>query len=327
MNLLLKEIDDFILSSKVIPRTRKRYLEDLHKFTIFLSRITGESSSEIHLEKIYILKDIKGKIYSYKPINYLLIDEFLLECLSKSYSYLYKAKCTLGSFFRYLERRYHFDNPMKEIKTKLRDSKPEKTKIIVLSRQQVLKFLYVMVKFSENFIRDLLLFTLLITTGCRVSEILNLKVSDFNVHTNFFRCWMSKTKRERLVVLLPEVFNLVKYFASLNNYSDDDYLFFSESSHAVLKTSDTTVLFHNYLDKAGLPKARVHSLRHLFAVLMYEAGSELPIIQQLLGHENMSSTEIYLKSHVVRNYNMIIKQNESVFSFYNKRKKQRGNQI
>ncbi len=146
--------------------------------------------------------------------------------------------------------------------------------------------------------RDRAIFEMLYSCGLRVSELCNLKLSDLFLDEGFVKV-VGKGDKHRLVPIASSTIKeLQLWFVDRNTIipkrGEEDYVFlsFRRSKHL----SRITV-FHNlrmYAERAGITKTiSPHTLRHSFATHLLEGGANLRVIQQMLGHERISTTEIY----------------------------------
>jgi integrase/recombinase XerD len=151
--------------------------------------------------------------------------------------------------------------------------------------------------------RDKAVIELLYSCGLRVTELCNLKMHDLFLEEGFLRV-VGKGNKERLVPMSPKaVKELGLWFATRNiilpKAGEEDYVFLSVRRRQHL--SRITV-FHNlrlYAERAGITKTiSPHTLRHSFATHLLEGGANLRVIQAMLGHEQISTTEIY--THIDR---------------------------
>lgn len=151
--------------------------------------------------------------------------------------------------------------------------------------------------------RDKAVIELLYSCGLRVTELCNLKMHDLFLEEGFLRV-VGKGNKERLVPMSPKaVKELGLWFATRNTIlpkaGEEDYVFLSVRRRQHL--SRITV-FHNlrlYAERAGIKKTiSPHTLRHSFATHLLEGGANLRVIQEMLGHEQISTTEIY--THIDR---------------------------
>ena len=151
--------------------------------------------------------------------------------------------------------------------------------------------------------RDKAVIELLYSCGLRVSELCNLKMHDLFLDEGFLRV-VGKGNKERLVPISAQaVKELNLWFLTRNMITpkpgEEDYVFISTRRRQHL--SRITV-FHNlrlYAERAGITKTiSPHTLRHSFATHLLEGGANLRVIQAMLGHEQISTTEIY--THIDR---------------------------
>jgi len=129
---------------------------------------------------------------------------------------------------------------------------------------------------------------LLLSSGCRVSEILSAKFSDINLEKRIFivRATNSKSRKPRTVVLNDSCVEIINQLDR-----DSEYLFINKQT----KKPYTTIskVFDRLRKKAGLPHLRIHSLRHNFASALINNNISLAIVQQLLGHSDPKITLRY----------------------------------
>jgi len=125
--------------------------------------------------------------------------------------------------------------------------------------------------------RDPALIACLYSTGCRVSELVRLKSSDLNSETKSAIVF-GKRRRERVVFFSDEAWSLIE------NRSGRLFKFNRVTAWRIVKDASTA---------AGLPPVSPHVLRHSFATHLLEGGADIRIIQELLGHRMVSTTQRY----------------------------------
>ncbi len=135
------------------------------------------------------------------------------------------------------------------------------------------------------------------SAGLRVSEVVKLKVEDIDFDRKLIHIKMAKGKKDRISLLseklIPDLKNLIFY------KQPKDWLFESERG-GVLSTASLQKTFKKALKKACIKKsATFHSLRHSFATHLLENGTDIRYVQELLGHQNIKTTQIY--THVTNN--------------------------
>lgn len=144
--------------------------------------------------------------------------------------------------------------------------------------------------------RDRAMLELLYATGIRVSELINLDVGDLNLDGGFLRC-RGKGK-ERIIPLYPAAVRALSDYMEdvrpqLVEHSDEKALFVNMSGERMSRQGFWKLIKH-YQEKAGIEKEITpHTLRHSFAAHLLENGADLRSIQEMLGHADISSTQIY----------------------------------
>ncbi len=145
--------------------------------------------------------------------------------------------------------------------------------------------------------RNKAMFELLYATGLRVSELCNLKVTDIDFDACFLRV-LGKGKKERIVPIADTALRYLKSY--IQNYRNiilkdktSEYLFISNSLTNISRQGFFKIL-KKECKRAGITKeVSPHVLRHSFATHLLKHGADLRIIQELLGHEDISTTQIY----------------------------------
>ena len=149
--------------------------------------------------------------------------------------------------------------------------------------------------------RDHAMLELLYATGIRVSELISLNLSDLNLAAGFIRC-ESKGK-ERIIPLYHTAVKALQDYVKntrpqLIADSDEEALFVNMNGERMSRQGFWKIIKY-YQEKAGIEKdITPHTLRHSFAVHLLENGADLRSIQEMLGHADISSTQIY--THVVK---------------------------
>jgi integrase/recombinase XerD len=146
-------------------------------------------------------------------------------------------------------------------------------------------------------IRDKAILETLYATGMRVSEAVNLKLDNVNFDVGFLRC-LGKGNKERVIPLGKKaVISLRRYLESARPYflkkKSSEYLFLNRSGNKLTRQSFWK-LIKKYARQARIKKPiKPHILRHSFATHLLERGADLRSVQEMLGHANISTTQIY----------------------------------
>ncbi len=154
---------------------------------------------------------------------------------------------------------------------------------------------------SRNEIKDIiaetknqkyrLMISLGYASGLRVSEIIDLKVKDLNLNEQIIHLKQTKGKKDRITIF-PE--KLVSDFKNLIAGKTGKDFVFKSSRGGKLTTASLQKMFKKSLKKAYIQKdATFHSLRHSFATHLLENGTDIRYVQELLGHQNIRTTQRY----------------------------------
>jgi integrase/recombinase XerD len=150
---------------------------------------------------------------------------------------------------------------------------------------------------TKQGIRDKAILETLYATGMRVSEAANLKADNVNLEVGFLRC-IGKGNKERIIPLGKKAISSVKRYLSdrrpywLRN-KESDFLFLNRFGKKISRQS-LWKLIKKYAREARIKKPiRPHILRHSFATHLLERGADLRSVQEMLGHANISTTQLY----------------------------------
>lgn len=180
--------------------------------------------------------------------------------------------------------KFFFD---KILKQKLELPTPKKNQTIpdILTIEEIKKIIE-----NTSNVKHKLIIKLLYGTGLRVSEIVNLKKEDINLKEDLIKVKLSKGKKDRFVKIPLSIKDELQSYSKLNN---SKYLFPSNRGGKLAKDTIQKIV-SNSAKKAKIKK-RVypHLLRHSFATHLLENGTDLRIIQKLLGHSSIKTTQIY----------------------------------
>ncbi|MFC1938284.1 tyrosine-type recombinase/integrase [Chloroflexota bacterium] len=132
-------------------------------------------------------------------------------------------------------------------------------------------------------VRDSLLTSVALKTGMRRSELANLEPKD--IHSDFLVVRNGKNNKDRVIPLVPSIAQRLQNF--VRDMSPDEKVFKLEPACISNK-------IRQFAKKAGLDNFHTHTMRHKFATDLLDRGANIKQVQQLLGHENLNTTEIYL---------------------------------
>ena len=271
--LIEKYLENILTKKNVSKNTYMSYKNDLQQFQKFLNLNTIKNVDE---EKIK---------------NYV-------KFLAKNYSTASHCRklSSLKNFFIFLEEKnlikYNFFDSTEFPKFKRTIPK-------ILSEEQIKKIINLSYNDStEKGIRFSLMLEMLYATGIRISELVSLKLADISDDHSFIII-LNKGRKERIVPLISKVQNILKKYLNIlqdnKAKSNKNYLFPSNSKSGHI----TRIRFFQLLQKIG-SKALIdkellspHKVRHSFATHLLNRGVDLRLIQESLGHKDISTTQIY----------------------------------
>jgi len=167
----------------------------------------------------------------------------------------------------------------------------------VCSKQQVLELLNAPCPDEPFYLRDKAMLELLYATGVRASEIAGLKTSDLNLNIGYLRC-LGKGNRERVVPIGKVAIAATKEYLTnlrprLVKSFSGDFLLLSRTGRPMSRI-EIWRLVKKYAIRAGMPRnLTVHTLRHCFATHLLAGGADLRSLQEMLGHVDIATTQIY----------------------------------
>lgn len=228
------------------------------------------------------------------------INEYLLHMtqIGKSPATVTRSTASIKSFYAYLLQSGAIKaNPAKSVAAmKVERKYPE-----ILTNREVELFLEQPKCVDEKGFRDHAMLELLYATGIRVSELIGLNVEDVNLSAGFIRC--TSRGKERIVPLYhTAVKALEDYVRNIRPRiiaDEEEHALFVNMNGERMSRQGFWKIIKYYQEKAEIDKdITPHTLRHSFAVHLLENGADLRSIQKMLGHADISSTQIY--THVVK---------------------------
>lgn len=256
-------------------------MSDVEEFQMYLE-LEGKSAHTVRMYSYYIKR--------YLEEEHNLDSRSALRFLAKLKKAGYSNK-SLNLVVQALRAYFRFEG-LDEEAEKLKPPKVPRSLPKALTKEEVRKLLSVISPLRK---RDRLIVLLLYGTGLRVSELCNLKIKDIDLDRGIAVVRGGKGAKDRMVPIPePIIREIREYLAARKDGSE--YLLVEEKRDNKDKISPKTVwyLLNRYGKKAGV-RVTPHMLRHSFATHMLENGVDIRVIQEILGHSNLSTTQIYTK--------------------------------
>ncbi|BAK17427.1 site-specific recombinase XerD [Solibacillus silvestris StLB046] len=281
---LQSQLDQFIryvqLEKNFSLHTVREYTSDLEEFFAFLH---AEG-----IQKIAEVEYIHARLYVTK-----LYDE------QKARTSISRKISSIRSFFRFLNREQNIDDaPFRSL---YHPKKEERLPSFFYEEE--LKELFEKNEGDDPIqIRNMALLELLYATGMRVSECVSLELTDIDFHYNIVRV-MGKGRKERIIPFGQYAHDaLIRYIKQVRPTlmkKENHQKVFVNMRGGELTTRGVRYILSEMIDNASMhTKIYPHMLRHTFATHLLNNGADMRTVQELLGHANLSSTQIY--THVTK---------------------------
>ncbi|MCX6174488.1 MAG: site-specific tyrosine recombinase XerD [Ignavibacteriales bacterium] len=263
--------------------TTKSYKNDLQKFLTFLSETKVKDFSEVTSNIIakFFERQRKSGADSATSARYM---------------------SSIKGFFRFLENNSYIEkNPTEKL------SRVKKARKLpsVLTLPEVEMILNAPQTGDTTGLRDKAILETFYSSGLRVSELLNLKINDLFFDDEVIRV-LGKGSKERIVPIGSSAINWIKEYLirsrpHLEKKTKSQNFVFLNKRGTKLSRMWIWKIFDHYAKEAGISKnIHPHIFRHSFATHLLEGGADLRAVQEMLGHADISTTQIY--THVDRNY-------------------------
>jgi integrase/recombinase XerC len=292
---LVKQFLDYLkLEKHFSDYTVKSYGADLIQFGQFVAGEIGHANASQPGNGALTPEQVDERQIKCEPLT---IREFLAYLYAQNYTKSTTARklATLRSFFKFLIRRGIVSvNPLSTIRT----PKQEKRLPKCLDLEQVQKLLDAPDDNDLLGARDKAMLEVLYSSGIRVSELVELEMSDIDLQEGILRV-RGKGRKDRLTPIGSQAIKaLQRYFelrsADNRNQSQASQRVFLNKHGEALSTRSVRRKLDKYLIEAGLdPGISPHTLRHSFATHLLNNGADLRSVQELLGHQSLSTTQIY----------------------------------
>ena len=237
------------------------------------------------------------KIISFGEVTFLVLEEFVSRESEKELETTSLARkiSALRTFFSFLVR----EKEVPENLARLLDApRLERNLPQVLSLEEVETLLSACDKIKPRGLRDRAILELLYSSGLRVGEVVSLEFSHLDLENRMLRLW-GKGFKERLVPFGEEAYQAISLYLEKGRDEilkgrSSNYVFISGPSARPLTRQSVWNMVKRYAKQANLDKdVTPHTLRHTFATHLLENGADLRVVQEFLGHSDISTTQIY----------------------------------
>ena len=282
-------------------------MKNINLITKFLEFLENERKYSLHTVRSYKCDlieflnyiDDTNKKNNLTNIDKSFIRDFIKELvLSKiSDKTVQRKVASIKSFYKYLKNTKHIKH---NISKYIASPKISKKLPYLLTRKEINVLMDLPELTTYIGIRDKSILEIFYSTGARISEIVNIRIVDIEMEKKLIKIY-GKGNKERYVILGKEALNSVSDYLSIrmkiSTYDKENlYLYpaMKKSSKGHISYKSMYNLVKKYIKKvSNNEKLSPHSLRHSFATHLLENGADIMSIKDLLGHKDLSSTQIY----------------------------------
>lgn len=278
-NILTDFIDYIFIEKKLSDNTKVSYQRDLLDYLKYLNDKKINTPDQIKVDHITKYIEYLGKTISSRSINRKIV--------------------SIKSFHKFMAR----ENISKDnVSSNIDSPKIGKHLPKVLNVEEIDQLLSITLKTPFDY-RNKAMLELMYATGLRVSELVNLRLDDINLEMAIVRC-MGKGSKERMIPLgdvalhyLNSYINI--YRKELLKKTQTNILFLNNHGKPLTRQGFFIVLKIIAKEKGIKREFSPHTLRHSFATHLIEYGADLRSVQELLGHSDIATTQIY--THIAQN--------------------------
>ena len=272
---ILEYLDYINYVKKYSNETIKSYADNLNKYNIYLNN-----------------KDIL-------KVDNSTIEQFITGNNNLSHKTIAHYITVLNSFYKYLlDSNYITINPVETIKhPKINQHLP-----VFLNEEEIKNLLNINLNTPYDY-RNKAMLELLFSTGIRISELINLKIQDIDLINDVIKV-LGKGSKERIIPIdniakqhLINYINNYRY-SLLKKNTNIDYLFINNLGNKISRVGFFKIIKKEAIRANIKKEISPHTIRHTFATILLKNGADLRVIQELLGHSDIKTTQIY--THLIK---------------------------
>lgn len=279
-----KSFTDYLqLEKKYSPHTVTAYLKDLQDFQKF-------ASEEYQYSEIV-------------EVNYSIVRSWIVSLVDSGISNrtVNRKISSLKTYYKFLLKTSQIEiNPLAKHKA-LKTSKKIQVPFSETEIENVMEMLQAENTFEG--LRDRLIVELFYSTGIRRAELINVNLNDVSFAQKTIKV-LGKRNKERIIPLLPSVFNTINTYLSLRDQLEDikdsNYLFLTIKGVKVYEMLVYRIINSYFSKTSEKVKKSPHILRHSFATHLLNEGADINAVKELLGHSSLASTQVYTQNSIAK---------------------------
>ncbi|MDO4343678.1 MAG: site-specific tyrosine recombinase XerD [Eubacteriales bacterium] len=280
--------------------------QNISQFVIYLEQEKNASNSTVmsyqrDLKKLFQFLGKRG-VEDIQGITATNLNSYILQMEKEGFSTssVSRSIASIRAFCHYLTKtRKTQEDPSEMLKAPHVEKKPPE----ILTLGEVVLLLDQPDTTTPKGIRDKAMLELLYATGMRVSELISVKLSEVNLQMSYVMC--RDGEKERVIPFGKEASKALKQYLGesreiLLKGRESEYLF-TNCSGKCMSRQGFWKLIKQYAAKAGITKdITPHTLRHSFGAHLVQNGADLRVVQEMMGHADISTTQIYMEMNVRR---------------------------
>lgn len=279
-----------------LNKNNKQILDDYQLYLITVKYINEDTSVNSYIEDLYKYLEYmeENNINDALKIKYNDIEDYLKYLDDNNYmiTSVIRKIVSIKLFHKYLSEKYSIE----DASIKITNPKFYRKLPNILTIEEVDNLLDIKLKSAFDY-RNKAMLELMYSSGLRVSELVNLKLSNIDLENGFVRC-IGKGKKERIVPIGEVALDYLKEY--INNYRSlmlkgyyTENIFLNNHGKNITRQGFFLIIKKIAEEKKIDKNITPHMLRHSFATHLLNNGADLRTIQEMLGHSNISTTQIY----------------------------------